>query len=148
MKHEFPPVPTVAAMSHVTEGGPSPVYVAALDRLASDNDALTKAVQALVSLRGRAVSADVLIAGLPLVSGRLTPELALRAFARVGFSARLVRRKLEDLPALLLPVILLMEDEDTCILLRQDERACHIYDPVTGTTAQVPIAELAESYTG
>src|SRR5690242_11272038 len=120
MKHELPPqaaaaIDSGAGMAHMPLG-----TAAALDRLASENDPLTRAVQALVSLRGHAVSADVLTAGLPLTNGKLTPELALRALGRVGFSAKLVRRKLTDLPQILLPVILLMEDDDSCILLRQD----------------------------
>lgn len=148
MKHEYPPDPMRAAVASGVDIASPPLGTASLDRLALDNDPLTKAVQALVSLRGRAVSADVLIAGLPLVNGRLTPELALRALGRIGFSAKLVRRKLEDLPAMLLPVILLMEEEDSCILIRQDERVCDIYDPLTGTMAQIRPDELAEGYTG
>ncbi len=147
MKHEYPRNQALAAIDSGVEDVPPP-GIASLDRLASDNDPLTRAVQALVSLRGRAVSADVLTGGLPLVNGRLTPELALRALGRVGFSAKLVRRELSDLPPLLLPVILLMEDDDCCILLRQDPRGCQIYDPLTGTTAHIPASELAEGYTG
>lgn len=147
MKHEYPRNQALAAIDSGVEDVPPP-GIASLDRLTSDNDPLTRAVQALVSLRGRAVSADVLTGGLPLVNGRLTPELALRALGRVGFSAKLVRRELSDLPPLLLPVILLMEDDDCCILLRQDPRGCQIYDPLTGTTAHIPASELAEGYTG
>lgn len=147
MKHEYPRNQALAAIDSGVEDVPPP-GIALLDRLTSDNDPLTRAVQALVSLRGRAVSADVLTGGLPLVNGRLTPELALRALGRVGFSAKLVRRELSDLPPLLLPVILLMEDDDCCILLRQDPRGCQIYDPLTGTTAHIPASELAEGYTG
>lgn len=148
MKHELPPqvaaaIENPAGVAHMPLG-----TAASLDRLASENDPLTCAVQSLVSLRGHAVSADVLTAGLPLVKGKLTPELALRALDRVGFSGKLVRRKLTDLPQILLPVILLMEDEDSCILLRQDRHKCQIYDPLTGTTAEIAADALAESYTG
>lgn len=148
MKHELPSqaVTAIDGGAGVTQA--SLGANAALDRLASGNDPLTRAIQALASLRGHAVSADDLVAGLPLVNGKLTPELALRALGRVGFSAKLVRRKLTDLPQILLPVILLMEDEDGCILLRQDKYNCQIYDPLTGTTAEISTDALAESYTG
>lgn len=150
MRHEIPPqaVTPINDGADMVHASPDARQSAALDRLASGNDPLTRAIQALASLRGHAVSADVLIAGLPLVNGKLTPELALRALGRIGFSAKLVRRKLSDLPQLLLPVILLMEDEDSCILLRQDKHNCQIYDPLTGTTAEISADALAESYTG
>lgn len=150
MRHELPPqaMTPIDGGSDVAGATLDASTSAALDRLASGNDPLTRAIQALASLRGHAVSADVLIAGLPLANGKLTPELALRALGRIGFSAKLVRRKLADLPQILLPVILLMEDEDSCILLRQDKHSCQIYDPLTGTTAEISADALAESYTG
>ena len=51
-------------------------------------------------------------AGLPLEDGRLTPALALRAAARAGLAARLVRRPLDRISDLTLPCILLLEGRD------------------------------------
>jgi ATP-binding cassette subfamily C protein LapB len=46
---------------------------------------------------------------LPLVKGRLTPGLVLRAAQRAGFRARLVERPVRRLPRSVLPAILLLE---------------------------------------
>lgn len=46
---------------------------------------------ALARFHHRQVSPSAFIAGLPLVDGRLTPELFIRAAERAGLSARQVR---------------------------------------------------------
>ena len=47
---------------------------------------------------------------MPLADGRLTPDLFVRAAARAGLSARLVRRRLETISKLTLPCVLLLKD--------------------------------------
>ena len=64
-----------------------------------------------------------LTAGLPLEDGRLTPALAVRAAARAGLAARLVRRPLERISDLTLPCILLLEGRDACVLVARCRRA-------------------------
>ena len=61
-------------------------------RRATLDDPLLFCLVALTQLLERPTSPEALKAGLPLEEGRLTPELALRAAARAGLSARLVRR--------------------------------------------------------
>ncbi len=67
----------------------------------------------------RPVSAEALVAGLPLEAHRLTPALFARAAARAGMSARLVRRRLDAIPELVLPAILLLDQAQACVLLRR-----------------------------
>lgn len=64
----------------------------------------------------RPYSPQVLVEGLPLIDGRLTPKLFFRAVARAGFAAKVAQRPLEKLSRLLLPAVLLLHDEQACIL--------------------------------
>ncbi|CAG2157976.1 Toxin RTX-I translocation ATP-binding protein [Cupriavidus yeoncheonensis] len=69
----------------------------------------------------RPVSAETLLAGLPLEANRLSPALFPRAAARAGMSAKLVRRRLDDIPDLVLPAILLLKSSQACLLVRRQE---------------------------
>ncbi|CAG1017979.1 Leukotoxin export ATP-binding protein LtxB [Burkholderiaceae bacterium] len=75
-------------------------------------------------LHGQAASRAALSAGLPLAAengGRLTLELAERAAARAGMSAKLQRIALQDVDAATLPAILILHDNKACVLLGWDE---------------------------
>ncbi|SIO72560.1 ATP-binding cassette, subfamily C, LapB [Burkholderia sp. GAS332] len=72
---------------------------------------------------GYGKSAEALTAGLPK-SGLMSPSLALDALSNAGLSVGLVERKLEILPAHVMPLILLHKDSGSSILLgRRMERA-------------------------
>lgn len=98
----------------------------------------------------RAVSAQALVAGLPLETNRLTPELFPRAAARAGLSARLVRRGLDDIPDLVLPAILLLDEREACVLLRRLENGTLLIAlPETGDGEQeIARDRLACRYSG
>ena len=81
------------------------------------DDPLTNCLVLLTRIQHRPFSAQTLIAGLPLESSRLTPELFPRAAARAGLSARVVKRPLEKIADITLPVILLLKDGGAVILL-------------------------------
>ena len=55
-------------------------------------------------------------AALPLVDNKLTPTLFIRAAERAGLSARLIKRPLGSISALVLPAILLLANKQACIL--------------------------------
>ncbi len=98
---------------------------------------------------GRSMSAAALISGLPLVDGRLTPQLALRAASRVGLSARIVKRRIDELLKILFPVILLMDGNNSIVLLDHDGETATIALPETGKgTVKMPLPSLADSYSG
>jgi ATP-binding cassette subfamily C protein LapB len=98
---------------------------------------------------GRSMSAAALISGLPLVDGRLTPQLVLRAASRVGLSARIVKRRIGELLKILFPVILLMEGNNAIVLVDHDGETATIALPETGKgTVSMPLPSLANSYTG
>lgn len=95
------------------------------------------------------VAEDKVLAGLPLVGDRLTPELFIKAAKRAGYSAKIVKRSLRQLHPVSLPTVLIMEDQGACILMakRRFQRA-EIYDPATKTKTIIKQKTLQSSYTG
>src|SRR5687768_480432 len=86
-----------------------------------NNDSLLGCLVFLTHFYERPYSADTLSAGLPLVQGRLTPRLFIRAAERAGFSAHIVHRPLGEISKLVLPVVLLLKNNQACILHRYCE---------------------------
>ena len=73
-------------------------------------DPLTDSLLYLAAHHGRAVSRSALLAGLPVERGVLTTALYERAAQRAGLEAELNERPLKDIPALVLPAVLLFHD--------------------------------------
>lgn len=98
----------------------------------------------------RAVPAKALVAGLPLVDGRLTPNLFGRAAARVGLSARVIHRPLDKIGDMLLPAILLLADNQAVLLLRRTGKdKAEVIFPETGRgLGEASLESLASVYTG
>lgn len=115
------------------------------------HDPLLDCLVELTRVHGRPSTHAALSAGLPLLEGGLTPSLFSRAAARAGFSSKVVRRPLDKIDPALLPVILLLENNEACLLLAWDETdlTARLLFP---DTAQGAVAlsreELAVRYTG
>lgn len=115
------------------------------------HDPLLDCLVELVRIHGRPATHAALAAGLPLAKEGLTPALFARAAARAGFSSKVVRRALENIDAALLPVILLLEGNEACVLLGWDESTgdARLLFPETGQgTVSMPRAALAQRYSG
>ena len=98
---------------------------------------------------GRSAASGVLTSGLPLIDGRLTTQLFPRAAARVGLSARIVKRRIEDLQTILFPVILLLQDDTAVVLVQHDGETATVALPETGRGAvHLPLKALEEKYAG
>jgi len=83
-------------------------------------DPLADSLLYLAAHHGRALSRSALLAGLPLGRGTLGAALYERAARRAGLEAQLVERPLEEIPALVLPAVILFHDGSTRILLGID----------------------------
>lgn len=97
------------------------------------------------------MAGPALTAGLPLpADGLLTPELAVTAVEASGGHARLVRRRLEDIDAAVLPVVLFLSGRDACVLEGWGpDGTARLSWPARATDPlELPRAELAEVYTG
>jgi ATP-binding cassette, subfamily C, bacterial LapB len=112
-------------------------------------DPLASALAQLARLLGRPVSEEALVAGLPLLDGQLTPKLVPRAAERAGLAAEVRRCSLDQIPAIALPVVLLLEGREACVLLsRTAEEARIAPAQAGGIERRIPLGELAALYTG
>jgi ATP-binding cassette subfamily C protein LapB len=109
---------------------------------------------------GKGVAKETLIAGLPHAPGSDTPDLLsdsqakmlfTRAAKRAGFRSTLIKRPIKDILDLHVPMILLLEHDESCILEAfNDDRtqAKVIYPGDEPLEEWVDIDKLEESYLG
>lgn len=115
-------------------------------------DPLAASLIYLAAYHGRAVSREALLGGLPIIDGRLSVALYDRAARRAGLETEPTRRALIDIPALVLPTVLIMKNGTALILLAidRDNNTVKILDPTM--TPQAPqearIDALSADYTG
>ncbi|MDR0576578.1 MAG: type I secretion system permease/ATPase [Candidatus Accumulibacter sp.] len=137
---------------------PRPTRRALADGLREDllhHDPLLDCLVELTRLNGRPSTRAALSAGLPLENGSLTPSLFARAAARAGLSGRIVRRALAGIDDALLPAILLLKEDQACVLIGWDKSGsksggkARLLFPETGQ-GEVTLSrkELAERYSG
>lgn len=114
------------------------------------DDPLTNCLVLLTRYQHRPFSAQTLVAGLPLEASKLTPELFPRAAARAGLSARVIKRPLEKIADITLPVVLLLKDGGATILLRNARNgAVRLLSPEAGAAdIEVPLADIEAQYSG
>ena len=99
------------------------------------DDPLLQCLVILTKLLSKPVSAEALKAGLPLVNNRFTPELFIRAAERAHLSTQLVKRSLKQFNQLMLPAVLLLKDQQACILIKyldKKQKQAQIILPMTG----------------
>ncbi|MGP1397874.1 MAG: type I secretion system permease/ATPase [Inquilinaceae bacterium] len=98
----------------------------------------------------RPMSADALVAGLPIQDAHLTPALFVRSASRAGLSARLVKRPLDKVSSLVLPAVLLLRDRRACVLtgLLPDGMAEVVFPEAGHGVTRVAMTELTAEYTG
>ena len=122
----------------------------AVDPRQLHDDPLLDGLLILARLHGRNPSRASLSAGLPLADQHLTAELLPRAAARAGLQARILRRPLESISALNLPVLLLLRDGRSAVLRQWDEqgRALILPSETAGGEQWVEREQLAVEYSG
>lgn len=114
----------------------------------------TPLVDCLISLgkiHNRDLSRESVLAGLPLNQGELTPSIFHRAAKRAGFVSRIAKRQIVDANTALFPVILLLENDQACLLVDFDMalgQAEVIFPELSGSSTSMPIEELNQRYSG
>ncbi len=83
-------------------------------------DPLLDCLVEVCRLHGQSASRASLSSGMPLVGGRMTLELIERAAARAGMASKLQRIALDDIDAAALPAILILKDNQACVLIGRD----------------------------
>lgn len=109
---------------------------------------LLRSISILMSLRGKTVTPQQLLSGL---SGTvLTPRACLAAARKAGLSGRIMARpNLNEISPLVLPCILLLKNERSCVLISiKDGRASIMLPELPDSAQQVPLEELQEQYSG
>jgi len=115
------------------------------------HDPLLECLVILTRLEHNPFSPETLIAGLPLLNNKLTPELFIRAAARANLSAQIVSRKLAEISPLVLPAILLLHNRQACIIVAKDDEkgTLTIIQPESGEGEHtVSYSDCENHYTG
>ena len=110
-------------------------------------DPLAACLAQVSRLLGVPMSAQALIAGLPVAASGLTPALFARAAERAGLSARSIEIELARFPKLSLPAVLLLKERNACVLVARGETIATIVT-AEGMEKTVVLAELARDYEG
>lgn len=112
-------------------------------------DPLLECLVQLTGWFGKPASAEALAAGLPVPDQGLTPDLFVRAAARGGFSAQIVRRPLDEISSLVLPAVLLLDGRQACVLVTKDDSGgLQLLQPESGGARETTLDELRASYSG
>jgi ATP-binding cassette subfamily C protein LapB len=113
------------------------------------DDTLLGSLTILAKILDKPHSADSLVAGLPLVDNKLSPKLFSRAAERAGLSSKIVKRPLDKISKLVLPAVLLLNNDSACVLLELTASSARVIFPETGEgEANVTIEGLKQQYSG
>lgn len=104
-------------------------------------DSLLDSLLLICRIQGVATSRDALISGLPLRDGKMTPALLKRSAERVNLAVTILKKPLKKIRAEFLPAILLLKDEEACVVTKLDFEAnqAHVIFPELGD-AEIAIA--------
>ncbi|MBV8048232.1 MAG: type I secretion system permease/ATPase [Paludibacterium sp.] len=116
----------------------------------SEQDPLRVCLLALAREYGVPTPPETIFTGLPGAEGSLTPSVFVRAAARLGLAARIVRRPLADWPAEMLPAVLLLQGDQACLFDGCDEQGVarvRLVALIDGES-RMPLVELSPRYCG
>jgi len=120
-----------------------------ISSLTHHDDSLLFALLSICKILHTPHSAESLTAGLPLVKNKLTPALFIRASERAGFSTKLIKRPLDQISNLVLPAVLLLKNDKTCVLIATNKDQCTIVLPETDSGERtISTSELQKDYLG
>lgn len=115
------------------------------------HDPLLGCLVILTRIEHNPFSPETLIAGLPLLNNKLTPELFVRAASRANLSSQIVQRDLADISNLVLPCVLLLDNRQACVLnsINQKKKTAKIIQPESKEgEIDISLKELAHEYSG
>lgn len=97
------------------------------------------------------ISKDSLIAGLPIESETITPDIFKRAASRAGLAASFKQKRLDELSNLVLPCILTLKNQQACLLEHLDfdnQQATLLFPESEEGKKVVDFESLEDEYTG
>jgi ATP-binding cassette subfamily C protein LapB len=114
-------------------------------------DPLLECLVLVARHHGHSASRAALSAGLPLLQGKLTPELLPRAADRAALALRVTSQPIDSIDLFVLPAILLLNDGGACVLQSMDKAGgtCKVLLPeMTGGVSVISLDELSSRYSG
>ncbi len=115
----------------------------------ADDDPLVACLAFLSARYGRAKSVEALTAGLAYDEKGMGPDLFCEAAERLGLKAQIVKRaRVKKIAAVVLPAVLILDDEQVCVLVEVKGKTAKIFTPETGSVRDVSVDVLEEGYTG
>jgi len=114
------------------------------------SDPLLECLLVLGNYYGQATTREALIAGLPLEGKRLDPGLFARSAQRIGLTTKILKKPLSHINPSLMPAVLLLKDEQACLLLKySEEQGGQVIFPELGDAAvDMTHSELNAKYLG
>ena len=114
-------------------------------------DPLLECLVFLTSHYGRTKSAQALVSGLAYGETNMRPSLFCEAAERINLKTKIVKRqKINKILAPVLPAVLMMKDEQSCVLLKisKNEKSAIIWSPETQSERSVSFDDLEKAYEG
>lgn len=111
-------------------------------------DVLVAALLYIAKAKGRQLSQSALCAGMSLEEGRLSLGDVAQAAKKLGFNAELLKRPLEDISNLVLPAILILNNNQIAVLCSIDSAQAQLYFPETKEEKTEPCSSLQSNYSG
>ena len=115
-----------------------------------ENDVLLECLYLTCRLKKQACSRSSLLEGLP-VEEQLSPDLISRAAHQVGIRAKQVKRALSEMDNKLLPMILLLNNDDACVLVElksEQSQVVVIHPAISNEPQTMKWSELDAIYSG
>jgi len=115
---------------------------------------------ALTRIDNQPLSAESLVEGLPfdptdekkrLFSIKGAKSNFSRAAERAGFTSKLQKRPIDSIPSVVLPVILLLKNDNACVLTRilpESGKAVIVMPTIDDMPVEIELAKLEEEYLG
>lgn len=116
-----------------------------------DHDPLLKCLVYLTKHYGRSKSAEALVAGLAYHEKNMGPELFCEAAQNTDLKTQIVQQpSLEKITNASLPVVLILNGNQACILLERSKngKKCKIFMPETTSVKDIETKSLKQDYTG
>ena len=92
-------------------------------------------------------SAESLAYGLGS-DGILTPTLFVEAAGRAGYKSKIIKRSYHDISDKVLPVVLMMRDNKSVVLLKKTKAGAEVFDPEADTVINLSNEQIGSLYNG